>query len=62
MSDSKENGNSTVNCFGCGGFSIGSFIAIILSWDMNHSWLWAAIHGICGWFYIAYYLIVYKLF
>ena len=38
---------------------IGTIIAILLSWSMNHSIFWCVIHGILGWIYIIYYLIVY---
>lgn len=36
------------------GIGIGTVIAIIISWQLNHSVLWAVIHGICGWFYVLY--------
>lgn len=39
------------------GIGIGTIIAVILSWSVNKSILWAVIHGICGWFYIIYYLL-----
>jgi hypothetical protein len=39
------------------GIGIGTIIAILVSWSVNKSILWAAIHGICGWFYIIYYLL-----
>jgi hypothetical protein len=34
--------------------TIGSVIAVIISWGLNHSILWAIVHGICSWWYIAY--------
>lgn len=39
------------------GIGLGTVIAAIVSWSANHSILWAIMHGFCGWFYIAYYLI-----
>lgn len=39
------------------GIGIGNVIAILISWSLYHSILWALIHGIFGWFYIIYYLI-----
>lgn len=39
------------------GIGLGNVIAVVISWSVNHSVLWAIIHGIFGWFYIIYYLI-----
>lgn len=36
------------------GISMGSALAMILSYDRNHSILWAVVHGICTWFYVLY--------
>lgn len=41
------------------GVSFGSCLAMVISWSMNHSVLWAIIHGIFGWLYVLYYLIKY---
>ena len=43
---------------GCGCFTVGGVIAMILSWTHNHSILWLVVHGLCGWFYVIYYAIV----
>lgn len=43
---------------GGGGISLGSILAVILSWGLNHSVLWAIVHFFCGWLYVFYYLIV----
>lgn len=40
------------------GISFGSALAIVISWSINHSVLWAIVHGIFSWFYVIYYLIV----
>jgi hypothetical protein len=36
---------------------LGTIIAVVISWSVNHSILWCLIHGFFGWFYIIYYLI-----
>jgi len=36
---------------------IGTTLAIIISWAMNHSVSWAIVHGLVGWFYIAYHML-----
>jgi len=41
------------------GIGIGSIIAVVLSWGVNKSILWAFIHGLFGWFYVIYHLIKY---
>lgn len=45
-----------------GGIGLGSVIAVVVSWSVNHSILWAIIHGFFGWLYVLYYLIRYVLF
>lgn len=35
----------------------GEALAMIISWSVNKSILWAMLHGICGWFYVIYYAI-----
>ena len=42
------------------GVGLGTIIAIVISWSRNKSILWAIIHGILGWFYVLYALIVGK--
>ena len=39
------------------GISLGSAIAVAISWSMYHSVLWAIIQGIFGWLYVIYYVI-----
>lgn len=41
------------------GIGIGTVLAIILSWTVNKSILWAILHGIFGWFYVIYHVIKY---
>lgn len=40
------------------GISFGSALAIAISWSVNQSVLWAILHGIFGWLYVIYYMIV----
>jgi hypothetical protein len=41
--------------YGCGcSFGLGSLIAALLSWDLNHDILWLIFHIVCGWFYVIY--------
>jgi hypothetical protein len=40
------------------GIGIGNIIAVVISWTVNHSILWALIHGILGWLYIVYYILL----
>ena len=37
------------------GISLGSAIAVTVSWSLYHSLLWAIIHGLFGWLYVVYY-------
>lgn len=38
------------------GVGFGSALAMVISYSTWKSVLWAIIHGIFGWFYVAYYL------
>lgn len=40
------------------GITFGAALAITISWSINHSVLWAIVHGIFSWFYVIYHLIV----
>jgi hypothetical protein len=37
--------------------TLGMVIAVVISWSVNQSILWAMLHGIFGWFYVLYYAI-----
>jgi len=37
------------------GVSLGSALAIAISWSVNHSILWAIFHGILSWLYVIYF-------
>ena len=36
------------------GISFGSAMAMILSFELNHSVLWMVLHGVCSWFYVIF--------
>ncbi len=38
------------------GVGFGTALAICISWSLNHSVIWAIIHGILTWFYVLYYI------
>ena len=40
------------------GVSLGSAIAVTISWSVNHSILWAIVHGIFSWAYVLYYAVI----
>ncbi|HMK02943.1 MAG TPA: hypothetical protein VK489_02075 [Ferruginibacter sp.] len=42
------------------GVGLGTIVAVVVSWNRNKSVLWAIIHGILGWLYVIYVLIVGK--
>lgn len=42
------------------GVGLGTIIAVVISWSRNKSILWAIIHGILGWLYVIYAIIVGK--
>ena len=39
------------------GISFGTALAIVISWSLNHSILWAIIHGLLSWFYVIYFVL-----
>lgn len=40
-----------------GGITLGTLLAVLISWTVNKSVLWAIIHGFFSWFYVIYYLL-----
>ena len=38
-----------------GGITLGTALAVTISWSVNKSILWAIIHGIFSWVYVIYY-------
>lgn len=43
------------------GISMGSALAIVLSYAQNNSVLWAIVHGLFSWVYVIYFVIVYRI-
>ena len=37
------------------GVTLGSALAIAISWSQNQSILWAIVHGILSWLYVGYF-------
>ncbi|MDF8332349.1 hypothetical protein [Novosphingobium cyanobacteriorum] len=37
------------------GIGLGSALAVAISWSVNKSIVWAAIHGVLSWLYVLYY-------
>ena len=37
------------------GIGFGAALAMVISWSVNHSIIWAIIDGILSWFYVIYY-------
>lgn len=44
---------------GGSGVTLGSILAVVLSWTVNHSILWCIVHFFCSWLYVGWYLIRY---
>lgn len=40
------------------GITFGTALAMAISFNVNHSVLWAIIHGLLSWFYVVYYVLV----
>lgn len=41
------------------GISFGTALAMVISWSISRSVLWAIFHGILSWIYVIYYVIAY---
>lgn len=50
-------GTNMKECKGhaCYGGGVGTAVAAVVSWSVNHSILWALVHAFFGWLYLAYY-------
>jgi hypothetical protein len=42
------------------GVGLGTIIAVVVSWSRNKSIFWAIIHGLLGWLYVIYAILVKK--
>ncbi|HYM31640.1 MAG TPA: hypothetical protein VEU47_10090 [Candidatus Cybelea sp.] len=49
--------NSVTNITVREGFGFGSALAIAISFTTNHSVIWAIIHGLLSWLYVAYFVL-----
>ena len=38
------------------GIGLGSALAVVISYNLYKSVLWAILHGVCSWFYVIYFL------
>ncbi len=43
-----------------GGITLGSLLAVILSWTTNHSIGYCILHFFCSWIYVIYWAFTYK--
>ena len=43
--------------FGGSGITLGSIIAVLMSWSWNHSVILAIVHFFCSWVYVIFALI-----
>ena len=50
-----------VRAAGSYGLTMGSALAMILSYVEHHSILWAIIHGLLSWIYVIYFVIFYRV-
>jgi hypothetical protein len=39
------------------GASLGTVLAVTISWSLHQSILWAIVHGILSWVYVVYYAV-----
>jgi hypothetical protein len=39
------------------GITLGTALAITISWSVNKSILWAILHGLLSWLYVIYYAV-----
>lgn len=53
----SQNKNSVTFSFS---FGLGSLIAVLCSWVINHSISYAIIHAILSWFYVIYWALNYS--
>ncbi|MBR0576225.1 hypothetical protein KCG48_07695 [Proteiniclasticum sp. BAD-10] len=42
------------------GITMGTGLAMVISWSLHQSVLWAIIHGLLSWIYVVYYLLILK--
>ena len=58
MGTLEEKGGADMKVeLGTNGISLGSAIAVAISWTLYKSIWWAILHGVFGWLYVIYYAI-----
>lgn len=40
------------------GMTIGTCLAMIISWSINQSIFWCILHGLFSWLYVIYYILI----
>lgn len=49
--------NNSKTSVTCDCLEMGGVLAMIISWSLYQSILWAILHGFCNWFYVFYYML-----
>jgi hypothetical protein len=49
----RQDTNSKIGCLIV--WALGMALAVNISWDLNHSVLWGALHGLLSWIYVVFY-------
>jgi hypothetical protein len=57
VNDISKNVNNFTEIFLIDGTFFGCALGMIISFCVNHSVLWAILHGLFGWFYVIYYCV-----
>ena len=52
IKEAKEHAEDRASAYA--GIGIGSGMAMVLSFQLNHSIFWMILHGVCSWFYVIY--------
>lgn len=52
-----EVSDNTKTTAAASGISLGAAIAVVASWSVNKSILWAVVHGVLNWIYVIYFAI-----
>jgi hypothetical protein len=52
-----DEGGGGYQAAAAGGIGFGSCLAMVISWSLHQSVLWAILHGLMGWIYVVYYLL-----
>ena len=58
LDEMENSGTPTWNDAATSGYGLGSLVAAILSWDLNHAVGWLIIHSLLSWIYVIYRIIV----